>query len=153
MSSVNWTKYTAKNFPFILRQRDGDENTLGILKFIFPNNNRIYLHDTNSKGMFNNDDRNLSHGCIRLEKALELAEEISKCCALNFNSDTISKYVNFKTRKLFTLYKPLPILIRYYTIKADSSRISIYPDVYSIDKKIIQSLADRSRPDQHHPVN
>jgi len=141
--SVNWDKYSINYFPFTIRQRDGDENTLGVLKFIFANNYGIYLHDTNSKQLFNKEDRNLSHGCIRLERAMELSNEISKCCSFNFNSDSISKYIRSKTRKLFSFYKPLPIHIRYNTVKTDGDLIYFYKDVYGLDEKIMQLFKTR----------
>jgi len=137
---IKWTKYTEKYFPFTLRQRDGDENTLGVLKFIFPNKYGIYLHDTNAPKLFNKENRALSHGCIRLEKARQLAEAISECCSINFNTDSLNNYVLNKKRKKVDLFLPLPVYIRYYTCVADSGDVNFFDDIYSVDNRMLKSF-------------
>lgn len=71
---VNWAFISASDFPFRLQQRPGEFNALGRLKFMFPNPWNIYLHDTPDKALFEEDQRNFSSGCIRVEQPLELAE-------------------------------------------------------------------------------
>jgi murein L,D-transpeptidase YcbB/YkuD len=61
-----------------VRQKTGPKNSLGLIKFLFPNSNAIYLHDTPAKSLFNREDRAFSHGCIRVEKPVELATQILK---------------------------------------------------------------------------
>jgi murein L,D-transpeptidase YcbB/YkuD len=61
-----------------VRQKPGPKNSLGLIKFLFPNSNAIYLHDTPAKSLFNREDRAFSHGCIRVEKPVELATQILK---------------------------------------------------------------------------
>jgi murein L,D-transpeptidase YcbB/YkuD len=61
-----------------LRQKPGPKNSLGLIKFLFPNSNNIYLHDTPSKNLFERENRAFSHGCIRVAKPKELAIEILK---------------------------------------------------------------------------
>ena len=103
-----------RSFPFTLRQRDGDENTLGVLKFIFPNKYGIYLHDTNAPGLFKKEMRALSHGCIRLEMARQLAALISTCCSRDFNNDSLQYYISTKERHKVNLEIKLPVHIRYF---------------------------------------
>jgi murein L,D-transpeptidase YcbB/YkuD len=67
--SINWAKYHKNYFPIVLRQREGEENSLGIIKFVFDNPYAIYVHDTNAKKLFRSSTRAFSHGCIRMEKA------------------------------------------------------------------------------------
>ena len=69
-SSINWKKYK-KNIPFLIRQKPGKDNALGKMKFLFPNNFSIYLHDTPSKSLFNRSKRDFSHGCIRVENPMK----------------------------------------------------------------------------------
>ena len=140
--TIEWKKYSVKRFPFTLRQRDGDENTLGMLKFIFPNKYGIYLHDTNAPGLFKKEMRALSHGCIRLEKARQLASIISDCCSRNFNKDSLELYISKKERHRINLDIQIPIQLRYYTAIADSSGIHFYNDIYSIDSLIGSSYRD-----------
>jgi murein L,D-transpeptidase YcbB/YkuD len=61
-----------------VRQKPGPKNSLGLIKFLFPNSNAIYLHNTPAKSLFNKEDRAFSHGCIRVEKPIELATHILK---------------------------------------------------------------------------
>ena len=131
--SIDWKKYSTRNFPFTLRQRDGDENTLGMLKFIFPNKYGIYLHDTNAPGLFKKEMRALSHGCIRLEKARQLAALISTCCSRDFNYDMLQNYISKKERHRVNLEIQLPVHIRYFTVEADSTEIIFFKDIYGID--------------------
>ena len=140
IKKIKWKKYSEKYFPFKIRQRDGDENTLGVLKFIFSNKYGIYIHDTNSKSLFKKDKRALSHGCIRLEKAKELANEVISCCTINFSSDSLNYYLKKKERKKVDLFKPLPIHIRYFTCEADSDTIFFYNDVYRLDSIIFNDI-------------
>ncbi|HEY0742061.1 MAG TPA: L,D-transpeptidase family protein, partial [Chryseosolibacter sp.] len=71
--SIDWSRFSKNYFPVVLRQRHGAENSLGIIKFIFDNPHAVFLHDTNARRLFNSKSRAFSHGCIRMEKAIELA--------------------------------------------------------------------------------
>ncbi len=140
IKKIKWKKYSEKYFPFKIRQRDGDENTLGVLKFIFANKFGIYVHDTNSRSLFNKEKRAFSHGCIRLERAKELARELLSCCTINFNSDSLNYYLKKKERKKVDLFKPLPIHIRYFTCEADSNTIFFFNDVYRLDSIMFDKI-------------
>ncbi|MEO0914760.1 MAG: L,D-transpeptidase family protein, partial [Pseudomonadota bacterium] len=73
---VNFNQFSAGNFPFIVKQKPGGANALGRVKFMFPNQFNIYLHDTPSKSLFNRDARAYSHGCVRVQKPFELAHTL-----------------------------------------------------------------------------
>ena len=72
-SKIKWKRYNAKNLPYKFRQRIGEDNSLGVVKFNFNNKHGVYLHDTNSKRYFKTAARAQSHGCIRVEKYLQVA--------------------------------------------------------------------------------
>jgi murein L,D-transpeptidase YcbB/YkuD len=72
--SVDWNQVSTKNFPYRLRQEPGPKNPLGTIKFMFPNRFQVYLHDTPSRTLFAKPERAFSHGCIRVEKPMDLAE-------------------------------------------------------------------------------
>ncbi|MDX5400898.1 MAG: L,D-transpeptidase family protein, partial [Rhodobacterales bacterium] len=74
--SVNFGAYSARNFPYAMRQPPSDGNALGKVKFMFPNPHNIYLHDTPAKSLFSHDVRAYSHGCIRVADPFELAHEL-----------------------------------------------------------------------------
>ena len=71
--AVNFNKYTARTFPFAMRQPPSNTNALGLVKFMFPNKYNIYLHDTPAKSLFDRDVRAFSHGCVRLAEPFEFA--------------------------------------------------------------------------------
>ncbi len=137
---INWKKYSEKYFPFKLRQRDGDDNTLGILKFIFPNKFDIYLHDTNGRHLFSKEKRALSHGCIRVKQAKKLAANLIDCCVINFNSDSLNNSLKNKQRKKVDLFNRVPVHIRYFSAEVDSNKLFFYDDIYGLDKKMLDNL-------------
>jgi len=75
-STVDFNQYSRSNFPFTIRQEPGPNNALGIVKFIFPNIHNVYLHDTPSKSYFKKGERAYSHGCVRVQNPLVLAEQV-----------------------------------------------------------------------------
>jgi L,D-transpeptidase YcbB len=75
-ADLNWSQYDARNFPYFFRQATGSDNSLGVLKFNIQNPYSIFLHSTSAPSSFNRDFRFLSHGCIRLEKPVELADAL-----------------------------------------------------------------------------
>jgi murein L,D-transpeptidase YcbB/YkuD len=85
--SINWRKYKPGNIPFKIRQSAGDDNALGKIKFTFKNDFSIFMHDTPLKSKFNQNNRAVSHGCVRLEKPTELAEFILKYNKKNTSDD------------------------------------------------------------------
>ncbi|MEP6465684.1 MAG: L,D-transpeptidase family protein, partial [Parafilimonas sp.] len=103
-----------KGIPAV-RQLPGDDNALGHVKFLFPNNFDIYFHDTNARGAFNSSSRSLSHGCIRLNHPKELAMYLLRDDSTKYNSQTVDSLMNLKTEKWVTLKNAVPVLISYYT--------------------------------------
>ena len=73
VSAINWNQFASKSVPFSVRQRPGKDNALGQMKFMFPNKYNVYLHDTNSKALFDKTVRTFSSGCVRLQKPHQLA--------------------------------------------------------------------------------
>ena len=111
---VDWNRYSEKYFPYTLRQGTGCDNSLGILKFDLNSPYSIYLHDTNAKGLFGSKERFLSHGCIRLEKPMVLAEFILK---EGLDTSVIAKLnqsVADQKPADFGLRKRIPVLIFIY---------------------------------------
>jgi len=74
VASIDFSRYSGRNFPYMIRQGAGDDNALGQVKIMFPNPYLVYLHDTPSKALFDKDERAFSSGCIRTERPLELVE-------------------------------------------------------------------------------
>lgn len=140
LSTIDWKKYNANNFPFVLRQREGKENALGIIKFVFDNPYAVYLHDTNAKRLFKNQIRAYSHGCIRLEKAVEFAHYIIGNKRTTLTDHHLDKYLQTQKRVTVSLLKEMPIHIRYITAEVRNGSLVFYKDLYKIDAKLINLI-------------
>lgn len=136
-NSVDFTSFGSK-MPYMLRQGPGDGNALGRVKFLFPNTFSIYLHDTPSKSLFAREERAFSHGCIRVEDPMVLAEKL--LADQGITRSDIDSLVNAKSNKRITLEKPVPILITYSTAFADGSTIYFFKDVYKRDEALRKTL-------------
>ncbi len=132
--SLDWHKYHKNNFPFTLRQREGKENSLGVIKFVFDNPYSVFLHDTNAKRLFSKPKRSLSHGCIRVEKAIELTKYLVP------KPEIIDKQLALKERWTINLTKPVPIHIRYFTCANVNGVLEFYDDIYHLDSEIVRKL-------------
>ncbi len=119
-----------------VRQLPGNKNSLGLVKFMFPNSNDIYFHDTPSKGLFKEESRAFSHGCVRVDKARELAITILK----EDNSWTVEKIdeaMHSGKENIASLKNKIPVHIGYFTAWADEQGvISFYKDVYERDERL-----------------
>lgn len=124
----------------MIRQKPGPNNSLGKVKFMFPNSNNIYLHDTPAKSLFNRDSRAFSHGCIRVEKARELALAILKDDK-NWNTQKIDAAMNANKEQSYTLKSKIPVYIGYFTAWADENgNVSFYEDIYKRDNRLADLL-------------
>ncbi len=130
--SVDWSGISRRSFPYVIRQRPGSDNALGVMKFMFPNRYNVYVHDTQSKKLFAKESRAFSHGCVRLEKPRELAEFLLD--GTKFDSDKIGQILKRGKKKRVDLDAPLPILMAYFTVWVqEDGRLQFYPDVYKRD--------------------
>ena len=125
-----------------IRQKPGPENSLGLVKFLFPNNNNIYLHDTPSKGLFNSEKRAFSHGCIRVEKPGELANAILESDT-NWTPEKIDKAMHKGKESWYTLKDKIPVYIGYFTAWVDDDgTINFYKDIYEKDDRLATMLVE-----------
>jgi murein L,D-transpeptidase YcbB/YkuD len=139
MSSVNFSALSANNFPYTVRQQPGPGNALGEVKFIFPNKYAVYLHDTPSKYLFDKAKRSFSHGCIRTQNPLDLAEVLLE--GTQWNKQKIRETLDSKktTRALFD--QPIDVLLLYWTAGLYQQKsVFFYPDIYERDAKILEKL-------------
>ena len=139
--TVDWRKITANNFPYIVRQDPGPTNSLGLVKFMFPNTHNVYIHDTPSRELFARDDRALSSGCIRIQKPLELAKLLLTDQPL-WSDDRISKAMNSRKEQIVMLNRKIPVVILYLTFWTDSSGIPMFRhDIYERDEELFNALS------------
>ena len=128
-SDLNWTDYTEKNFPYFFRESTGPNNSLGVLKFNLQNPFSIYLHDTNSKGAFAKEYRFLSHGCVRLEKPVELADFIT---GGKIDIEALKTGKKDTESKTIKLDKKVPVFIVYMPVIVTGEKVTFLKDVYGL---------------------
>lgn len=125
-----------------IRQKPGPSNSLGLVKFLFPNSNNIYLHDTPSKSLFNSEKRAFSHGCIRVEKPVELAELILENDP-RWTKEKIYDAMNKGRESWYTLKEKIPVYIGYFTALVDENgAINFYKDIYQKDAQLAAMLVE-----------
>jgi murein L,D-transpeptidase YcbB/YkuD len=124
-----------------LRQRAGKDNPLGQIKFMFPNQFDVYLHDTPADHLFDRAERDFSHGCVRLEKPIELAAHLLKGDP-KWTPESIQAAIDSGEHETITLQKPLPVHILYYTAFVDSDgTVEFRKDIYGHDAELERALA------------
>jgi murein L,D-transpeptidase YcbB/YkuD len=136
---IDWTKVTASNFPGLLRMDPGPWNPLGRVKFMFPNQFNVYLHDTNEVYLFDKHIRSFSSGCIRVERPRELASYLLE-----------KKIGRKRLQQLFMAtapvqvpIDPLPVHIQYWTAWVDhDGLVQFRPDVYFRDLDLDIALTE-----------
>ncbi len=123
-----------------VRQKPGPRNSLGLVKFLFPNSYNIYLHDTPSKSLFKETKRAFSHGCIRLSEPKRLAEYLLRNDP-GWNEASITKAMNSGKEKYVTLKQTIPVFIGYFTAWVDhDGKLNFRDDVYGHDKEMAEHL-------------
>ncbi|WP_018185200.1 L,D-transpeptidase family protein [Kaistia granuli] len=141
LRSINWSNYGPGNFPFQLRQQPGPKNALGRVKFMFPNEHSVYLHDTPSRSLFARSERAFSHGCIRVSQPLDLAEQVLVAGGVSgWNRDRINQTVATDKNTVVKLNEPLPIHLTYLTAWVDENGVNFRKDIYKQDAKLLAAL-------------
>lgn len=126
----------------MVRQKPGLDNSLGLVKFLFPNSNDIYLHDSPSKNLFSAEKRAFSHGCIRVEKAKELANAILENDS-NWTSEKIDEAMNNGKELWYILKNKIPVYIGYFTAWVDNEgNVNFYKDIYDRDTRLAEMLLE-----------
>ena len=145
-AAIDFSRYSATNFPYMLRQDAGPGNALGVVKINFPNPHLVYLHDTPSKALFDENMRTFSSGCIRTERPLELAELLLGD-ATRWNRAALDAAVANGETRTVRLAKKVPVLIIYWTADRDEDGGVVFkPDPYSRDARELAALDSPFRP-------
>src|SRR6201996_662670 len=134
------TDYTAKQVAqgaVLVREKPGPKNSLGLVKFIFPNQYDIYLHSTPAVSLFDRTRRDFSHGCIRVQKPADLAAWVLQGQG-DWDLDKVQEAMNSgPDNKTVSLKTPLPIVIFYLTaIVEDGEEVHFFDDIYSYDSEM-----------------
>lgn len=123
-----------------VRQKPGPWNSLGLVKFLFPNSYNIYFHDSPAKSLFNRDKRSYSHGCIRLKEPAKLAEYLLND-TVKYSKKNVDSFMHAYKEKFVSVQNPVPVLITYFTSWVnDSSTLNFREDIYGHDAIIAKKM-------------
>jgi murein L,D-transpeptidase YcbB/YkuD len=143
-SKINWSKLSKNHFPYQIKQREGDDNSLGVLKFNFRNKYSVYLHDTNARWLFSKSVRALSHGCVRVQDWKDLAHFLVRNDTVRYNTDTLARWILRKEKHVVSGFKKVPLFIKYFTCEGKDGRIVFYDDIYAEDKMLTEKYFSRN---------
>ncbi|SFV57051.1 FIG00496585: hypothetical protein [hydrothermal vent metagenome] len=139
--SVNWGQYRySKTVPYRFAQRPGNKNALGRIKFLFPNQFHVYMHDTPTKYLFKRHKRAYSHGCIRLENPREMLKTVAVFNP-NIKLDKAAKILKTKKNTYISLENTIPVDVIYLTAwVGNDGQLQFRDDIYKYDTLMTASL-------------
>jgi murein L,D-transpeptidase YcbB/YkuD len=136
-AAIDWTTTNINNYH--IRQKPGPGNALGKIKFLFPNEHNVYLHDTPSKSLFSRAFRAYSHGCVRVMNPLDFAGALVETNPAISQASLEGMFG--PKEKWVTLETKIPVHLMYFTLRVDEEgTIRSYGDVYGHNKKLIELL-------------
>jgi murein L,D-transpeptidase YcbB/YkuD len=141
---IDWATIPSDPFPFRLQQEPGPDNPLGRIKFDIPNRFDVYLHDTPNRSLFMRPVRTASHGCIRVERADDLALHVLTDGTGRWTKRRLDEAIAETGSSRIALARPLPVYILYWTVFADpDGAVQFRDDVYGRDRRLADKLASR----------
>ncbi|MBW8267933.1 L,D-transpeptidase family protein [Caldovatus aquaticus] len=139
-TTVNWHAVSAERFPYVIRQDAGDANALGRIKFIMPNSEDIFLHDTPERHLFRRADRAFSSGCIRLERPMELLEAALSGTP-GWDRARAERAIAARSTSVVQLARGIPVLLHYTTVTVEEGDgVRVRPDIYGLDEAYARAL-------------
>lgn len=124
------------------RQLPGKGNSLGQVKFLFPNHFNVYLHDTPAQSLFERIERDFSHGCVRLDEPMRLAQYVLRDQP-EWTDEKIKAAMAAGVEQQVAMKQPLPIYLAYFTAWENNGALETVPDVYAIDRRHIAATSDK----------
>lgn len=134
--TLDWSGVADEQWPYTFIQAPGPDNPLGRMKFLLPNPHNIYLHDTPNRDLFSREIRDFSHGCIRLEKSLELAVHLLEGTP-GWTRTRIREVLQQGQTRQVALENPIPVYCSYWTARVDEEgQVCFRPDLYGGDARL-----------------
>jgi murein L,D-transpeptidase YcbB/YkuD len=133
---INWARLNKNNFPYQIKQRQGDDNSLGVMKFNFRNKYDVYLHDTNVRWMFDKTFRALSHGCVRVQQWKKLSDFLIRNDTMRYHPDTLRAWIKRQEKHTVYGFARVPIFLRYFTAEGKKGKILFHEDIYGEDRQL-----------------
>lgn len=140
--SVDWHSINPQRFPFFIRQDAGDANALGRLKFIMPNGDDIFLHDTPDRHLFRRVDRAYSSGCIRLNRPMDMLMLLLEDNP-GWTQARADRVLESRQTIVTSLRRPLPIRLHYDTVVVQGNEVRVRQDIYGLDRAYARAMEAR----------
>ncbi len=144
---INWSRQSRRGFNYSIRQRPGAGNALGRIKFLFPNQHSVYLHDTPSKSLFSRPRRAFSHGCVRVQNPVRLAEVLMKP-QFGWSRRTLAGKISTRRNQPIRLKQTIPVHLTYHTVwVGKEGAVHFADDMYGRDRRLaeVMDFADPKR--------
>ncbi|HYC27489.1 MAG TPA: L,D-transpeptidase family protein, partial [Chitinophagaceae bacterium] len=142
---IHWSKLSKTNFPYLIKQRQGDDNSLGVIKFNFANKYSVYLHDTNARWLFTKSQRALSHGCVRVKEWEQLAHFLVRNNQEKYPADTLKAWIGRQEKHVVSGFPRVPVYIRYMTCEGKNGKLNFFEDIYKLDRILAEKyFADKT---------
>lgn len=138
-NKIDWSNKNSEDFPYLIRQKPGGDNSLGLVKFMFPNEYNIYIHDTPARILFDKETRALSHGCIRIQNPDQFAKVLLN--DKSWDDEKIKTAMNQDNEQIVKLDREIPVVILYMTFWAgEDGSANFRSDVYNRDEALLNAL-------------
>ncbi|GGG40179.1 hypothetical protein GCM10010964_29750 [Caldovatus sediminis] len=139
-TTVDWHSVSAQRFPYVIRQDPGEANALGRIKFVMPNEEDIFLHDTPDRHLFRRAARAFSSGCIRLEQPMELLEA-ALWGTPGWDRARASRAIAARSTSSVQLARSIPVRLHYTTVTVEGGNsVRIRPDIYGLDEAYVRAM-------------
>jgi len=145
--SIDWeaaAEIGTSDFPYAFRQGPGPENPMGRVKFMYPNQHYVYMHDTPERELFGASLRAFSAGCVRIERPLELARHV--LAGDGWDTAAIEQVLAEGRPIVVDLPRPLPVLMTYVTAVSENGSLHFLPDIYGRDAAVVAALHEPYQP-------
>ncbi|WP_426957783.1 L,D-transpeptidase family protein [Muricoccus radiodurans] len=137
-TTVDWSSISRERFPYLVRQDAGDANALGRIKFVMPNDDAIYMHDTPDRFLFRRPDRAFSSGCIRLENPPALLDVALQ--DTGWDARRVERVLSSRQTQSVPLRRSFPVRLHYTTVVVEGDRVRVRPDIYGHDAAYARQL-------------
>lgn len=143
-TTVDWRAINPDRFPYFIRQDAGDANALGRIKFVMPNSDDIFMHDTPDRHYFRRADRAQSSGCIRLERPMDFLMVMLEGTA-GWDRNRVDRVLATRSTSATALRRQLPVRLFYSTVTVEGSELRIRQDIYGLDQAYARAMDGRVR--------
>ena len=138
-TTVDFSAYSKDHFPFFIRQDPSEVNALGRIKFVMPNRDDIFMHDTPDRHLFRRPDRAFSSGCIRLERPMDLLAEAFSGMP-TWNRERFDRVLISGATQGVSLTRAIPVRLHYDTVMVEAGIVVMRRDIYGLDAAYLRAL-------------